>query len=69
MLFRSPAAVPDETRTVFVAKLASSIAGKSTETLPWDDEPASTPASKAKPAPAPTAKTQEVADAFDELFK
>ena len=44
---------------------------KSTETLPWDDEPAAKPAPKpsAKPAPAPTAKTQEVADAFDELFK
>ena len=42
---------------------------KPVETLPWDDEPAAKPAPKAKPAPAPAAKTQEVADAFDELFK
>jgi hypothetical protein len=41
-----------------------------TSELPWDTEPAK-PAAKPAPksAPAPSAKTQEIAEAFDDLFK
>ena len=37
--------------------------------LPWDSEEPKKPAAKPAAKPAPAAKTQEIADAFDELFK
>jgi hypothetical protein len=41
----------------------------SSEELPWDVEEPKKPAAKPAAKPAPAAKTQEIADAFDELFK